>query len=112
MQYLDPDRVVPDESRSIADGAIEPWGKPGGPYHRTMVRALSEKLEVPLDVPWKELPKKTRTLVLQGKKAGYEGVLGHYHVQTNKSDPGPALQWDLILGEARALLAQDAVSAR
>jgi N-acetyl-anhydromuramyl-L-alanine amidase AmpD len=34
----------------------------------------------------------------------YEGVLGHYHVQTNKVDPGPALQWDYVIGEARRLM--------
>jgi N-acetyl-anhydromuramyl-L-alanine amidase AmpD len=28
-----------------------------------------------------------------GKFAGYRGVLGHFHVQTNKVDPGPAFQW-------------------
>ena len=33
----------------------------------------------------------------------YEGVLGHYHIQTNKTDPGPALDWDKLIGEARAL---------
>jgi N-acetylmuramoyl-L-alanine amidase len=26
--------------------------------------------------------------------AAYQGILGHYHVQTNKEDPGPAFQWD------------------
>jgi N-acetylmuramoyl-L-alanine amidase len=31
----------------------------------------------------------------------YRGVLGHYHVQANKVDPGPALQWDRIIDEAR-----------
>lgn len=31
----------------------------------------------------------------------FQGVLGHYHVQTNKSDPGPALQWDYVIGNAR-----------
>jgi N-acetyl-anhydromuramyl-L-alanine amidase AmpD len=36
----------------------------------------------------------------------YEGVLGHYHIQTNKVDPGPALQWDYIIGEARHLMKQ------
>jgi N-acetylmuramoyl-L-alanine amidase len=36
----------------------------------------------------------------------YEGVLGHYHVQTNKVDPGPALQWDYVIGEARRLMKQ------
>lgn len=34
----------------------------------------------------------------------YEGVLGHYHVQTDKEDPGPALQWDYVIGEARLLM--------
>ncbi len=34
----------------------------------------------------------------------YTGVLGHYHVQKNKSDPGPAFQWDLVIDGARAIL--------
>ena len=36
----------------------------------------------------------------------YEGVLGHYHIQTNKTDPGPALQWDYVIGKARGILNQ------
>jgi N-acetyl-anhydromuramyl-L-alanine amidase AmpD len=28
-----------------------------------------------------------------GKFASYRGVLGHFHVQENKVDPGPAFQW-------------------
>ena len=27
----------------------------------------------------------------------YQGVLGHYHVQENKQDPGPAFQWDRVI---------------
>jgi hypothetical protein len=34
----------------------------------------------------------------------YHGVLGHYHIQAEKSDPGPALQWDYVIGEARRLM--------
>jgi N-acetyl-anhydromuramyl-L-alanine amidase AmpD len=34
----------------------------------------------------------------------YHGVLGHYHIQTNKVDPGPALQWDYVIGRARRLM--------
>ena len=34
----------------------------------------------------------------------YTGVMGHYHVQTNKSDPGPAFQWDMVINGARELL--------
>ncbi len=36
----------------------------------------------------------------------YHGVLGHYHIQANKVDPGPALQWDYVVGEARRLMKQ------
>jgi len=31
-------------------------------------------------------------------------VLGHYHIQTNKNDPGPAFQFDLVIDGARRLL--------
>ncbi len=36
----------------------------------------------------------------------YHGVLGHFHVQTNKVDPGPAFQWDRVIGEARELMSK------
>ena len=31
----------------------------------------------------------------------YQGVLGHFHIQTDKVDPGPAFQWDYVIGHAR-----------
>lgn len=34
----------------------------------------------------------------------YRGILGHYHIQTNKIDPGPAVQWDRIISDARAYM--------
>lgn len=34
----------------------------------------------------------------------FGGVLGHFHVQTNKTDPGPAFDWDKVIGGARRLL--------
>jgi N-acetyl-anhydromuramyl-L-alanine amidase AmpD len=36
----------------------------------------------------------------------YQGLLGHYHVQTNKVDPGPAFQWDKVVDGAKGLLAR------
>jgi N-acetylmuramoyl-L-alanine amidase len=36
--------------------------------------------------------------------ARYRGILGHYHVQTNKVDPGPAFQWEPFLKSTRELL--------
>ena len=36
--------------------------------------------------------------------AAYEGILGHYHVQTNKVDPGPAFQWQRFIETTRDLM--------
>ncbi len=33
--------------------------------------------------------------------AKYQGVLGHFHIQDNKIDPGPAFQWNLLIDGAR-----------
>jgi N-acetyl-anhydromuramyl-L-alanine amidase AmpD len=34
---------------------------------------------------------------------GYQGLIGHYHIQTDKVDPGPAFDWDRVIREARRL---------
>ncbi len=39
------------------------------------------------------------------KLENYQGVIGHYHIQTNKTDPGPALDWDYVINTARKLRA-------
>jgi N-acetyl-anhydromuramyl-L-alanine amidase AmpD len=33
-----------------------------------------------------------------------QGIIGHFHIQTNKVDPGPAFQWDHVVAKARKLL--------
>lgn len=33
--------------------------------------------------------------------AQFQGLIGHYHVTQNKSDPGPAFQWDYLIDEVR-----------
>jgi N-acetyl-anhydromuramyl-L-alanine amidase AmpD len=58
------------------------------------------KCDYPHDSKGKLIPQKLPDNELQK----YEGVLGHFHVQTNKNDPGPAFQWDAVIGGARRLL--------
>jgi N-acetyl-anhydromuramyl-L-alanine amidase AmpD len=38
----------------------------------------------------------------------YQGILGHYHVQLDKQDPGPAFQWDRVINGARTLMTPQA----
>ena len=42
---------------------------------------------------------------------GFTGVLGHYHIQDDKSDPGSALDWDRIINGARKIVGQPALPA-
>jgi N-acetylmuramoyl-L-alanine amidase len=42
----------------------------------------------------------------------YHGVLGHYHVQSNKEDPGPAFQWDRVIQGARRMLRSTGAQAQ
>jgi hypothetical protein len=50
-------------------------------------------------------------VVLWTDKGGYQGILGHYHVQTDKQDPGPAFQWDTVIMGARKLMTPQALAA-
>jgi N-acetyl-anhydromuramyl-L-alanine amidase AmpD len=56
------------------------------------------------DYPRDKTGKLLTTKLADAELKGYEGVLGHFHVQTDKLDPGPAFQWDLMIGGARRLL--------
>ncbi len=47
-----------------------------------------------------------RARLADGELERYQGILGHYHVQTNKVDPGPAFQWDRFIAGAQARLRQ------
>ena len=66
---MDPELVIPDPSKSIREGAVEPWShaiERGGGWTFRMIESLSQSFKVPLDKPWKELPKETRQMLLQG----------------------------------------------
>ncbi|MBI2950182.1 MAG: N-acetylmuramoyl-L-alanine amidase [Verrucomicrobia bacterium] len=58
------------------------------------------RCDYPRDAEGRLIPRKLSDTAL----AEYQGVLGHYHVQTNKTDPGPAFQWDYVISQARRLM--------
>jgi excinuclease ABC subunit A len=64
---VDPELIVPDESRSLADGAIAPWS--GGhisDYFERLIQALGETLGFRMDTPWAKLPAKAKQALLRG----------------------------------------------
>jgi N-acetylmuramoyl-L-alanine amidase len=58
------------------------------------------KCDYPRDAQGKLIPRKLDDAAWQA----YQGVLGHYHVQLNKTDPGPAFNWDKVIEGARKLM--------
>jgi excinuclease ABC subunit A len=76
---IDPERVVPDPDLSLADGAISSMGDAEGTWTAGVLKGLSKAFRVPLDVPWKKLPAKTRQLILHG--AGEEKVKFEYRLK-------------------------------
>jgi excinuclease ABC subunit A len=66
-EVLDPARIVPDESRSLAGGAIEAWGgKRITRYYRSLLEGVAAHLGVDMATPWRELPKRARRTLLHG----------------------------------------------
>ncbi|HEX9578247.1 MAG TPA: excinuclease ABC subunit UvrA [Myxococcales bacterium] len=66
---MDPDLIVPDQSKTIRGGAVEPWThaleRQGGWTFR-MIESLAQSFHVPLDKPWKDLPREVTDLLLYG----------------------------------------------
>lgn len=44
-------------------------------------------------------------VLTDGEWRDFSGILGHYHVQKNKTDPGPAFDWEPFLAAVRERLA-------
>ncbi len=66
---VDPALVVPDPDRSLADGAIAPWGKGGSPIQLQQLDALAKAYKFKLDTTWAALPKDIQQVILHGSGA-------------------------------------------
>ncbi|MBO0843338.1 MAG: excinuclease ABC subunit UvrA, partial [Nocardioides sp.] len=64
---VDPELVIPDPDRSLADGAISPWsGGHVSEYFIRLLQALADTIGFKLTTPWKKLPAKARKAILNG----------------------------------------------
>lgn len=65
---IDPERVIPDQSLSIRQGAIKPWSnsKDTEKYYNKILEALAEHYDFSLDVPYHDLPEKIQDILLYG----------------------------------------------
>ncbi len=63
---VDPNLVVPDEKKTLADGAIEPWAKSTTLYYAQTLASIAKHYGFSLDEKWKKLSKKVKDVILYG----------------------------------------------
>jgi excinuclease ABC subunit A len=69
--------VVPDLRKSIRGGAIKPWAIKAAEWERKECLKFCAQKNIPIDVPWSDLPAEQRRLVLEGD-GKYYGVRGWF----------------------------------
>ncbi|ERL64243.1 excinuclease ABC subunit UvrA [Schleiferilactobacillus shenzhenensis] len=67
LRQLVPERLIPDPTKTIDEGAVASWRLPGRNFMPDVARAIG----VRTDVPFNQLTKKEQHTVLHGAKKGY-----------------------------------------
>jgi excinuclease ABC subunit A len=94
---VDPRKVIPDETRSLAEGAIQPWHRHGARLVREALDEVARRHSFSLDVPVQDLSKKARRALLEGDGM-FRGVLEYVR---SKVEALVRLERDDLEAEAR-----------
>jgi len=75
---FDPGLIIPDRTRTLDEGAIDPWTKPKyrSPWHANM-RAAAKAAKIPLDIPWYDLTEAQQNFLFDGN-AAWPGIRGFF----------------------------------
>ncbi len=70
---FDPTLIVPDETKSLEDGAVKPYRGLGGKkmvvYYKGLLKGVATHYGAPLDAPWKDLKPEFKERLLNGTGA-------------------------------------------
>src|SRR5271168_3340107 len=80
---FDLDLVIPDKTKSLGGGAIDPWNKPKYRPLFTEMKRFAKQADIPLDVPWAELGAEQQELILDGD-GKFLGVRGFFQYLERK----------------------------
>ena len=81
---FDLDLVIPDKSKSLNQGAIEPWTKPKYRPLAAEMKRFAKQENIPLEVPWEDLPQQQQQRIVDGE-GKYWGVRGFFaHLERKK----------------------------
>ncbi|MFO0870071.1 MAG: excinuclease ABC subunit UvrA [Pirellulales bacterium] len=76
---IDYARVVPDEGKTLREGALACWNTPAYAHELQALLSLADDLDLPVDVPYRELTAAQRQLVIDGvPDRGFAGLSGFF----------------------------------
>ncbi|MHB1156706.1 MAG: excinuclease ABC subunit UvrA [Phycisphaerales bacterium] len=81
IMEFDEQLIVPDESLPMEHGAIDAWrrhGKRMNIYYSRMIRQFSRDFNIDPDLPYKDIPKPVRRLLMRGTTPKDEARFGSY----------------------------------
>jgi len=84
--YFNAELVVPDDRRTLADGAIAPWANSSSPYFRQTLESLARHFRVSMREPFRDLPETVRCAILHGTgetkvRMSYDDGLRSYAIE-------------------------------
>ncbi len=75
--------IIPDKTKTLAEGAIDPWTRPKYTPYQTEMKRVAKQHGIPLDVPWLELEPGDQAFLLDGS-GGFVGVHGFFALMERK----------------------------
>ena len=69
--------IIPDQQKTLNDGAIDPWTRPKYRPYQSDLRKAAMQHSIPLDTPWRELTPEQQAFVLDGN-GSFPGVHGFF----------------------------------
>ena len=87
---FDVDLIVPDDTLSLSQGAINAWrhgGKRMNIFYNRQLRRFCRQYAVAANTPYKELPRNIRRILMDGDSGSeWEGVIGNLNRRWRKTD--------------------------
>ena len=80
---IDPDLVIPDPSKTLAEEPIDPFTKPRYRRFQKKMAAYAEEQGIPLDLPFENLPEGVRRKLWEGDRS-FPGVMGFFRYLERK----------------------------
>jgi len=80
---FDLDLIIPDKSKTLDEGAIDPWNRPKYRSYLTELRRAARQNGIPLDLAWWDLTAEQQAFVLDGK-GSFPGVHGFFSLLERK----------------------------